>query len=121
MRACAMRNLVVACRTIMNEVDLAIAQTGVDYPVLLIESGLHDDTRKLGEALQGEIDRIDDVSNILMAFGYCGNALLGLKSRNARLIVPRADDCISLLLGSHEQRRTIADEMGTYFLTKGWV
>ena len=37
------------------------------------------------------------------------------------MIFPRADDCITILLGSREQRKKISDEMSTYFLTKGWL
>jgi hypothetical protein len=58
---------------------------------------------------------------VLLAFGYCGNALLGLRPEDFRLIFPRADDCITLMLGSGARRNEICRECGTYFLTKGWL
>ncbi len=116
-----MGNIILACQTIKNEVNLAIEETGVDYPVLFVESGLHNFPDRLGKRIQEEIDKIENVDNILLAFGYCGNSLLGIKSSMARLIIPKADDCISLLLGSYELRQNLSKEVGTYFLTKGWL
>ena len=50
--------------------------------------------------------------------GYCGNALTGIHSRNLELIIPRVDDCISLLLGSYKVK---AKTLGTYYMTEGWL
>lgn len=116
-----MGRVIITCQTIKSEVGLAIQETGVDYPVLSVDSGLHDNPALLRKAIQEQMDRIDNVDTIYMALGFCGNALLGIKSVQARLIIPRADDCISLLLGSYELRRQISAEAGTYFLTKGWL
>lgn len=116
-----MGTIIVACQTIRDEVNLAISETGVNYPVLWIESGLHNFPDRLGQKIQKEIDRIENVDKILLAFGYCGNSLLGIRSSRSQLIIPRVDDCISLLLGSSERRQTLYKEVGTYFLTKGWL
>jgi hypothetical protein len=35
--------------------------------------------------------------------------------------MPKVDDCITLFLGSLARRRSIMEEEGTYFLTKGWI
>ena len=61
------------------------------------------------------------LNRLFLGFGYCGNSLLGLKANNFRIIFPRADDCITLMLGSTENRKKISNEMSTYFLTKGWL
>ena len=116
-----MGTIIVACQTIRHEVNLAITETGVHYPVLWIESGLHNFPDRLGQAIQAEINKIENVETILLAFGYCGNSLLGINSSRAQLIIPRVEDCISLLLGSYERRQTLDKEVGTYFLTKGWL
>jgi hypothetical protein len=116
-----MATVVITCQTIRREVCLAVSETGVDYPLILIDSGLHNYPEKLREAIQKQIDKITNVDTILMAFGFCGNGLLGIKSPEARLVIPRADDCITLMLGSLETRKKISKEAGTYFLTKGWL
>ncbi|MCL6477291.1 MAG: DUF1638 domain-containing protein [Peptococcaceae bacterium] len=116
-----MSTVIITCQTIKREVRLAISETGVDYPVLLIDSGLHNYPDLLRQAIQEQINKIDHVHTIIMALGFCGNGLIGIKSPEARLIIPRADDCITLLLGSYDLRKKIAKEAGTYFLTKGWL
>lgn len=116
-----MSTVIITCQTIDREVNLAIRETGVDYPVLLVDSGLHNYPDQLRKAIQNQIDKIDNVDTIIMAFGFCGNGLLGIKSQNARLVIPRADDCITLMLGSYETRKKISKDAWTYFLTKGWL
>lgn len=116
-----MSTLIVACQTIGDELKMAVDETKCNYPILWIESGLHIDPESLRKRLQEELDRITNVEQVLLAFGYCGNALLGLKTAGCRIIFPRVDDCITLLLGSCEKRKEVSGEMGTYFLTKGWL
>jgi hypothetical protein len=113
--------VIVACRTITDELNMAISETGCKYPVLWIESGLHTDTQSLKKRIQEELDHISNVEQVLLAFGYCGNALIGLKSSNYRIVFPRVDDCVTLLLGSCRKRKEVSEEEGTYFLTKGWL
>ena len=58
---------------------------------------------------------------LLMGFGFCGNSMDKLDSKSARIILPRVDDCISMMLGSVKRRLAIQSEKGTYFMTKGWL
>lgn len=113
--------VIIACNTIKDEVNKVIEEEGIDYPVIWIESGLHNFPDKLREKLQEQINKISNVENIILAYGYCGNALLGVYSDNAKLIIPRVDDCISLLLGSYQKREALSNELGSYFLTRGWI
>lgn len=116
-----MNNIVIACRIISDEVNMAISRTGVSYPIIWIDSILHEYPDKLRAKLQEEISKISHVQNIILAFGYCGNAVLGLKTENASLIIPRIDDCISLLIGSKNSYHSLSGELGAYYLTKGWL
>lgn len=113
-----MKTVIVACRTIAAELNLAIRETGCGYPVRWIDAGLHRSTEALRGRLQEELNRIGDAADrVLLAFGFCGNAVQNLTSPGFELILPRADDCITLLLdpGTHEK------EMGTFYLTQGWL
>ena len=116
-----MRAVIIACKTIADELNLAIQHAGVDYPVIWVESGLHNYPKKLKDRLQDELDSLAGIDKVLLAFGFCGNAVLGLKTGNFTMVIPRVDDCISLLVGSEKRRREISSAAGTYFLTKGWV
>lgn len=116
-----MSAVVVACQTIGDEVNKAIAETGVKHPVIWLESGLHSRPELLRERLQEIIGKTTNVEYIILCYGYCGNSLLGLSSPVARLVAPRVDDCISLVLGSCEKREALSREMASYFLTRGWI
>ena len=113
-----MKTLVICCETIKDELNHAVAETGRAYPVVWIESGLHNFPEKLRKRLQEALDGVAGYGRVLLGFGYCGNALAGIRAGDFELILPRADDCITLLLGSLAIRKQYES---TYFLTKGWL
>jgi hypothetical protein len=63
---------------------------------------------------------IEPVEEVLFALGFCGNALQGLSARHVSLVVPRVDDCISLLLNRGCTREEIPRDARHYYLTRGW-
>jgi hypothetical protein len=63
---------------------------------------------------------VGPVEEVLLALGFCGNALQGLAARHLRLIFPRVDDCISLLLNRGCVREQIPRNPRHYYLTRGW-
>ncbi len=112
--------VILACQVLQSLMephlpDAAIPATYMDY-------GLHRTPPLMTPALQAEIDRLAEPSTILVGYGLCGNGLVGLQSRRHTLIIPRADDCIMMLLGSYRRyRQEFGAEPGTYYLTKGWL
>jgi len=116
-----MQTVVLACNTIRDEVEKAAREVGCPYPFVWVESGLHLRPDDLRQRLQEELDRLRDLERVLLAFGFCGNSVVGLASREHELVIPRVDDCITLLLGSKETREACAAEGGVYFLTRGWL
>ena len=94
-----MSTVLIACNTIRDELEKAARETEFRHPIVWIESGLHLFPASLRRRLQEELDRLHDVERVLLAFGFCGNSVIGLASRDYELIFPRVDDCITLLLG----------------------
>lgn len=115
------QKVILACQTMRDEVELVLQQLGISYPVVYMESGLHSFPELLHQKVQAQIDALDTADVILMAYGCCGNGLVGIKSTKAKLVIPRIDDCISLLLGSKKERESIPNGICTYFITKGWL
>ena len=111
---------IISCLTLENELKAAMKNTGTDCPVLWLESGLHNTPAKLNARLCEEIGKIK-ADRIILAMGFCGNSLPGIRSEMAEIIVPRVDDCISLLLGGMQARKKISSESPSYFLTEGWL
>ncbi|MBE5996292.1 MAG: DUF1638 domain-containing protein [Lachnospiraceae bacterium] len=118
-----MNTYIIACETLKEELEKAIAETQCTYPVLFIESGLHDVPKKLKKVLQDTIDEAESrgAERLLFVMGFCGNATQGIRPGKSTLIIPRVDDCITLLLGSQKRRKQLQESGGTYFMTKGWV
>ena len=115
-----MKTAVIACKTMEDELNWAMERTGSDYPLFWLEQGLHNVPQMLNDAVQTALDAAG-AQRVLLAMGFCGNALVGLRVPAVELIVPRVDDCISLLLGSVKRRLEISREYSAYFFTEGWL
>lgn len=115
-----MTTTIISCKTLEAELCAAMKETGVNYPVLWLESGLHNTPKKLNRRLAEELKQIK-TQRVLLAMGFCGNSIEGLETGDYEMIVPRADDCISLLLGDVQTRMKLAKELSAYFLTEGWM
>jgi len=115
-----METVLVACKTLEDELSAAKQATGTNYETVWIESGLHDVPNKLTARLIEVLGCIS-ADRVLLAMGFCGNSVQGIRAGSYELIIPRVDDCISLLLGSIEARAKVSDEYAAYFLTEGWM
>lgn len=116
-----MDTFIIGCKTLKNELNAAYEACGCSYDIFWIESGLHNVPKLLTEALQETLDKATGYERALFAMGYCGNSLTGLSSNNLSLVIPRVDDCISLLFGSYQTRLEIGKRDHAYFMTEGWL
>jgi hypothetical protein len=114
------RRHVIACATVIEEMQGWLTP-GVSAEVL--DFGLHLRPEKLREALQAKIDEASSKADVLLlGYGLCSMAVIGLQARSAHLVIPRVDDCIAIFLGSGAAYKEQAKkEPGTYYLTKGWI
>jgi hypothetical protein len=112
--------VVLACRVLQSMMERHLQQTGT--PATFMDYGLHRTPQLMTPALQEVLDGMVEPSTVIVGYGLCGNGLAGLKSGRHTLIVPRADDCIMMLLGSYARYiEEFSAEPGTYYLTKGWL
>jgi len=111
---------VIACATVIEEM-LPLLPEGVAYEVL--DFGLHLTPDKLRTALQETINKAgEQFDTLILGYGLCSMAVVGLTATNCTLVVPRVDDCIAIFLGSHAAyKEQSSQEPGTYYLTKGWI
>jgi hypothetical protein len=64
--------------------------------------------------------QVGPVDEVLLALGFCGSALQGLTAKHLRMVFPRVDDCVSLLLNRGCTREQIPRDPRHYYLTRGW-
>lgn len=113
--------IVFACKTMFDEVNLAMRKTGCTWPIYWLEDNLHNFPDKLRRGMQTGLDELDGYKRVLMAFGLCGNAVIGLKTHSFSLVLPRVDDCISLMLGGMDRRVKEEAQKKRIYLTEGWL
>ena len=90
------------------------AREGKTVAVPSVRPGRGPAANRRGETMVGPVDEV------LLALGFCGNALQGLQARHLRLVFPRVDDCVSLLLNRGCKREQIPRDPRHYYLTRGW-
>ena len=88
------RITIIACATVIEEM-LSHLPPGVDYSVL--DFGLHVSPEGLRDALQEAIDdSANSADTILLGYGLCSQAVVGLRANGCTLVVPKVDDCIAI-------------------------
>jgi hypothetical protein len=110
----------LACAAVIEEI-LPFMPPRMSYEVL--DFGLHTDPKSLRISLQSAINSsAPDIETILLGYGLCAQAVVGLESGSRTLIIPRVDDCIAIFLGSAaEYQKQYHTVPGTYYLTRGWI
>jgi hypothetical protein len=113
---------VLACDVFQDE----LSALGVDPARLIyLEMGLHDNPDTLREQVMAALARLESlpgVGRIALAYGLCGNGLLGVRAGRCPMALPRSHDCIGVLLGGADRHaKLLAEEPGTYFYSAGWI
>lgn len=116
----AAKKKVLACATVLEEIrPLLPSEVDVD----VFDFGLHLQPANLRHALQAAVDAAgEDHDVVLLGYGLCSMAVVGLKANGCKIVAPRVDDCIAAFLGSqNDYEKRSKEEPGTYYLTKGWI
>lgn len=116
----------IACNVFTRELCLAIAESPHTIDMEFTELGEHVHPETLKASLQTRIDAACQTGKrydaILLGFGICGNATIGLQARGVPLVLPRAHDCCTVLLGSRETFAThFKDNPSTPFSSAGYL
>jgi len=113
--------VIIACQVLQNMLERLLPD-GLAEQVTFMDYGLHRHPNQMTFTLQDAIDSIKTPSLVVLGYGLCGNGLNGIKAGNHMLLIPRADDCIAILLGSREAYMQEFESVpGTYYLSKGWL
>ena len=97
----------ISCNVFLREACWAIAHSPHVVDPEFFELGLHQQPDSLRETLQERIDATErsakEYDAILLLYGLCGNATIGLSAGRIPLVIPRAHDCCTILLGSKQR------------------
>ena len=96
-----MRLKLISCGMFEREVYLAVSRSPNQIQLELLPANLHQLTaREILRGVQNLVERIDrtQFQAVLLFCGACKNSLAGLHASAVPIVLPRAHDCISLLL-----------------------
>lgn len=123
-----MKLKLIGCQVFLRELYMLCAHSPHSIQIRWMPTELHEQPqKKLRPALQAEIDRIEAESDpcdaILLGYGLCSMGTAGLTARSIPLIVPRAHDCITMLLGARKRYQEVFDRYngGVYWYSPGWI
>jgi hypothetical protein len=113
--------VIIACRVLQSMLEKLLPERLADRTVFM-DYGLHRVPANMTRELQDTMDAIKDPSLVVLGYGLCGNGLDGIVAGKHRLLIPKVDDCIAILLGSRQAYiREFTAVPGTYYLSKGWL
>ncbi len=110
-----MNRIIIACATLRNDLRNAMDACGYDLPVIWLAPGAHNVPSKRLEEIRVALEKCDAYDTVLLCMTFCGNSLVGLRSGSHTLVLPRFDDCLSMLLGSAHR------PVDTYYVNEGWL
>jgi len=116
----------IICRVLQREADFCAGSSKNVIDVVLLPQGLHQEPARLRSKIQKALARTADSQGrpydaSLLGYGLCSNGVVGL-SANIPIVVPRAHDCITLLLGSKDKYQQYFDtHRGVYWYSPGWI
>ena len=119
-----MRFKLLACEILRREIDSLITSLPHHVDVAFLPQELHVIGRvRMKNRLVDYLAAVneDQYDALLLGFALCSGGIVGLSAGKIPLVVPRAHDCITLLLGSRKRYQDyFFSNGGTYYMTTGW-
>jgi len=111
-----MRACILACSSMTEFVAEAQRRQGTDWPVFEVDRALHAEPEQMKDAVAALMQRIPaKYDTILVAMGFCGGVWSQVTC-DRRTVLPRVDDCVSLLLHTDDEYRPNRKEPGHLYL-----
>jgi hypothetical protein len=120
-----LRLLLIGCPVFQRELELLAVAARNAVTLRWLEIGLHErQPGALRDALQAAVDAAApaEFDAVVLAYGVCNRGVVGLVAKALPVVIPRAHDCLGILLGSTRRYLDqLQSEPGTYFETAGWL
>lgn len=110
-----MSTVILACSALTPYVRAAQKKVKTNYPIVEMDRKYHDRPQKLKLMLEKTLKKIPgSVDTILVAMGACGNCWDGI-SWKGRLVIPRMDDCVTILLHTDDEWHANLKKPGHFY------
>ena len=110
------KTVILGCSSLKDYIDEAQRKVKTNYPVLYLNRLYHRDPNEMREHIINTLTTMDkDVDTILVAMGHCGGSWDGVKAP-CRLVIPKIDECVSLLLQNTDEVKSDLKEPGHLYV-----
>jgi len=119
-----MRLKAICCQVLTREMNSVISRSPHSVELEILPVGLHDLGASMCPYLQERINAADreGYDAIVLGYALCGRGTEGLRAGKTQIVLPRAHDCIGLLMGDRHRYQAYFDtHPGVYFRSPGWV
>lgn len=90
--------VILACTSLLLHVEAAQTRMGTHFPVVELDRRLHAEPKQMRSRILEALDALPaGCDTVLVAMGYCGGSWNHIPLTR-RVVVPKVDDCITLLL-----------------------
>ena len=97
------KTVIIACSSLREYVEYAQRKVGSNHPVYYLDRKYHRDPAEMRAHVIDAIKGLsEETETVLVAMGFCGGSLEGV-SAPCRIVLPRVDDCVSLLLQTGDE------------------
>ena len=113
-----MNAAIIVCSTLTNHVKAAQKKMNTNYPIIELDNSKHSRPEKFWQLAFLAMEQLPvEIDTVLLGLGVCGGASVGWTFPR-RTIMPKVDDCITLLMHTDEIFHYNLKEVGHFYLTE---
>ena len=111
-----MSTVILCCETLEDYVDAAQKACGTGYDVILLDREYHAEPKDMKNYIVSVLNGLpDEADTVLFAMGLCGGSLDGITCKK-RTVIPRVDDCVTLVMTTSDEFKASTKEPGHMYL-----
>ena len=117
-----MRIGIIYCETLRSEIQTLAGKIPEVIHLIEMPWGLHINPDELLAEVRRQIEDLQEsVDVIVLGYGRCQSLDQLGENFKVPVLLPKADDCIGVLLGQEQYEKEILNIPGTWFLSPGWT
>ena len=110
------KTVILSCSSLKDYAEAAQRAVGTAFPVIYLNRVYHRDPQEMREHVLEELGRLpEDVGTVLVSMGFCGGSWEDVEVP-CRVVLPRIDDCVSLLLQTTDEPVSDLKEPGRLYV-----
>lgn len=111
-----MSTVILACTSLIDYINEAQRSQGTQYPIIAVDKVYHKEPEQMKQVIINTINTLEmEIDTVLVAMGVCGGSWDHV-SVNRKVVIPRVDDCVSLLLHMDDDYHPNLKETGHLYM-----